>query len=240
MIKKIKQLIKENREFNRQRISHLKEIEWAHIYHDSIRGIEWIQGLSLNIGRWAGNYSFFYVLNRILMDYKPKNILELGLGESSKFISTYLDNYLLDSNHLIIEQNELWSDKFQNEFKLSNRSKIVCCPLESKKINGFEVNSYSNFIDKIPEKYDLYVIDGPLGSEHFSRYEIIGLAESFNKNDEFVIIFDDFNRVGEKETFKELKSILKRNNVKYYTYEYTGNKSVKVLVTKKYKYAISL
>jgi hypothetical protein len=78
MIKKIKQLIKENREFNRQRISHLKEIEWAHIYHDSIRGIEWIQGLSLNIGRWAGNYSFFYVLNRILMDYKPKNILELG------------------------------------------------------------------------------------------------------------------------------------------------------------------
>ena len=44
---------------------HTKEIEWAHIYHDSIRGKKPIEELGLNIGRWAGNYSFFYVLNRI-------------------------------------------------------------------------------------------------------------------------------------------------------------------------------
>ena len=110
MIKKIKSLINDFRENNKNIISLLqlnhiqsKELEWAHIYHDSIRGKKHIENLSLNIGRWAGNYSFFYVLNRILNDYKPEKILDLGLGESSKLISTYLEHYLPNSTHTIVE-----------------------------------------------------------------------------------------------------------------------------------------
>jgi hypothetical protein len=38
---------------------HTKEIEWAHIYHDSIRGKKAIEELELNIVKWAGNYCFF-------------------------------------------------------------------------------------------------------------------------------------------------------------------------------------
>ena len=91
MISKIKSLIRENRARQKKILSQTRELEWAHIFHDSIRGKECLQNLPLNIGRWAGNYSLFYLLNRILMDYKPKSILEFGLGESSKFISTYLE-----------------------------------------------------------------------------------------------------------------------------------------------------
>src|SRR5690554_6195752 len=67
----------------------LQENEWANIYHDSIRGNDELQQLSLKIGRWAGNYSFFFLVHRILKDFKPKKIVEFGLGESSKFISSY-------------------------------------------------------------------------------------------------------------------------------------------------------
>ena len=81
------------------------EIEWAHVYHDSIRDKPYLQNLSLNIGRWAGNYAFFYLLNRILFETKPKRILELGLGESSKLISVYIENILVNSEHLIFEHN---------------------------------------------------------------------------------------------------------------------------------------
>ena len=93
-----------------------KEIEWAHNYHDSIRGISFIETLNLNIGRWAGNYAFFYVLNRILNDYKPKKIIEFGLGESSKFISKYIEFSLKDTKHTIIEQSEEWKDAFVTGF----------------------------------------------------------------------------------------------------------------------------
>jgi hypothetical protein len=247
MINKIKKIVIENRELHRSKIellkkneSHLQELEWAHIYHDSIRGIEWIENLNLNIGRWAGNYSFFYVLNRLLHDYKPKKILELGLGESTKFISVYLENYLYKSNHTIIEQDDNWSENFKKNFKLSKRSNIVNCPLEIRQVNGFSVNSYYNFESKVSEKFDLYIIDGPLGSERFSRFEIIGLIEKFSKDEEFIIVFDDINRKGETDTFKVLIELLKSKGIKIYIGEYNGIKSVKVIATEKYKYVQSL
>jgi len=86
MIKKIKELIKENRANNNKIYLQTKELEWANIFHDSIRGKKHIDDLGLNIGRWAGSYPFFYVLNRILSDYCPSSILEFGLAESSKGI----------------------------------------------------------------------------------------------------------------------------------------------------------
>ena len=77
MINKIKKVIAENKSSQKEILSYLKEIEWGLLYNDSIRGNPSLQNLSLKIGRWAGNYSFFYVLNRILSDYKPINILEI-------------------------------------------------------------------------------------------------------------------------------------------------------------------
>ncbi|GAL81813.1 hypothetical protein JCM19274_372 [Algibacter lectus] len=63
MFKKIKNFInailKDNNGRHQQNNLHLKELEWANIYHDSIRGKNALQNLPLNIGRWAGNYTFF-------------------------------------------------------------------------------------------------------------------------------------------------------------------------------------
>jgi len=217
-----------------------REIEWAHIYHDSIRGKEWLMNLPLNIGRWAGNYSFFYVLNRILNDYKPKEILELGLGESSKFVSVYIDNYLTDSNHTIIEQDSHWADSFKDRFLLSGRSSINVIPLVKKNVKDFEVNSYENIENFITKKYDLYIVDGPLGSPQYSRYDIVNIAEMLNKDDEFIIIFDDHNRKGEKQTFKELKNVFKKKDINIHIGFYSGVKEVAIIGTDKYRFVNTL
>lgn len=240
MLKKIKALINENRNFHKRNESYLKEIEWAHIFHDSIRGKKYLKKLSLNIGRWAGNYTFFYVLNRVLSDYKPVRILEFGLGESSKFISIYIENYLLESEHLIVEQDELWSKVFKERFRLTSRSKIVVCPIQKKEIKGYTVNSYANFSDSVNGKFDLYVVDGPFGSKNYSRYEIVDLAQQFTLDDEFIIILDDYNRQGEKEMIIDLLYVLNSKGIKTYKAEYSGRKTVLVIATKKYKYAQSL
>ena len=63
---------------------------------------------------------FFYVLNRILSDYKPSSILEMGLWESTKFISYYANNYLPNSSHFVIEQSQEWLDTFNGRFKLAD------------------------------------------------------------------------------------------------------------------------
>jgi hypothetical protein len=240
MINKIKRLIKENREFQLTQVKYLKELEWAQIYHDSIRGQEGIKDLSLNIGRWAGNYTFFYILNRVLKDYKPLNILELGLGESSKFISTYLDTSLTKSNHLIIEQDKSWASAFNTQFLLSKRSKIEICPITEKNIHEFPVKIYENLESKIENDYDLYVVDGPHGSPRFSRYDIVSIAKGMSLDHEFIIIFDDYQRQGEKDTFYKLQSVFKEKGITIYHETFFGFKEVKIITTEKYKHCCSI
>jgi len=241
--KKFRKIFKDpfrNFELNNTILSQTKELEWAHIYHDSIRGNEWLEKLPLNVGRWAGNYSFFYVLNRILCDYKPSRILDLGLGESSKFVSTYLENYLLNSTHVIVEQDEIWLNQFNDRFKLSNRSNVVLCPMEKVVINEHEVNSYKDIYEKVNSKFDLYIIDGPFGSDRFSRYDILNFVEKFEENEEFIIMMDDTNRLGEQDTLHEILHRLKKKQINYFTGNYVGNKKLTVIASNKYKFVTSL
>jgi hypothetical protein len=240
MIGKIKEILKEFKNKQKYIVKQNDELLWASVFHDSIRGKKSLEELPLNIGRWAGNYSLFYVLNRILNDYKPQNIIELGLGESSKFVSTYLDHYLTASKHLIIEHDPNWKSVFENNFKLSSRSSIDIKPLVKKKYKNFEYNGYENIETEIDSKFDLYLIDGPFGSPNYSRFDVYNLAEKLTSQDDFIIIMDDYHRIGERETTDELLSMFEAKNIKIYSTVYKGLKSVKIIATEKYKYISSL
>lgn len=216
------------------------ENEWAHIYHDSIRGKLWLENLPLNVGRWAGNYTFFYLLNRILNDFEPKNILEFGLGESTKFITSYIDNYLVNTNHLVIEHDENWKKQFLKKNKINENTSVEIAFLEKQLIKTYEVNTYNDIEKKVGSKFELYIIDGPFGSPRFSRYDIVTLAQNFDKKDEFIIIMDDYHRKGEQDTVNDLMSKFKDRNIDVTLGVYTGSKSVAILATKKYKYATTL
>jgi len=239
-LKKIKNLIREHISDQRQILAQTNEVEWAMIYHDSIRGKAFLENLPLNIGRWAGNYSFFYVLNRVLSDFRPLKILDMGLGESSKFISTYLENQLHQSSHTVIEQNSEWITLFKEKFTLTERSTVIYLPLVQKNINSFQVNSYDGLEEQITGIFDLYIVDGPFGSDRFSRFDIIGLLKRLNPQDEFMIIMDDMGRRGEQDTFNEIGKLFKTKGIAYTVGFYEGNKSVAIIASDKYKYATSL
>lgn len=216
------------------------ELEWANIYRDTIKDRVWLKSLAISPGRWAGNYSFFYILVRVLTDCKPQKIIEFGLGESSKVVSSFLENELLNSNHLIIEQDANWIKAFKERFNLSNNSQVLHLPLQLKTINGFEVNSYADIGNKVNNIFDLYIIDGPHGSDRFSRYDICLIAEKLKANDEFIIIIDDYCRQGEKDTGKDLIEHFYTKGAKIYTGIFSGKKSQFVIVTEKYRFLISI
>lgn len=216
------------------------ELEWAHIFHDTIKDKQWLNELALSPGRWAANYSFLYILVRILSDYKPKKMIEFGLGESSKVVSAFLDHQLTSSSHLIIEQDEKWISAFNSRFTLSEKSLIMHIPLAEKNIKGFAVQSYKNIGEKVDEIFDLYIVDGPFGSKKFSRYDICVLAEKLMPGNEFVIIIDDYNRQGENDTAVDLINIFAGKNIRISQGVYAGNKSQLVIATEKYRFAASM
>ena len=217
-----------------------QELEWANVFHDSVKGKPWLASLSINVGRWAGNYSFFYLLHRILQDYKPSSILEFGLGESSKFISTYLTNALPNTKHVVIEHDTIWKAKFNENFNLATNSTIINCSLQITQVNGFTTNSYENIQNKINSLFDFYIVDGPFGSDRFSRYDMYYLAEKFTPQDEFIILFDDTHRKGEEDSVNAIATMLTSKGIEIFVQSYEGVKKNTIIATKKYKFATSL
>lgn len=230
MISKVKSLIAEFRNLQHQQLSKLKELEWAHVYHDSIRGNKTLHNLPLNIGRWAGNYSFFYVLHRILKDTNQKAILELGLGESSKFVSACLKSYGKTSKHTIVEHDEEWKRQFTKGFTLEANSEIEIFPLEEKEYNNEKYNAYDGLLQKDFSEYTLFIVDGPFGTPRYSRFDIVEIVRTFEKNKEFVILVDDYNRDGEEETVKVLLDLFKEKNMNYKIGVFKGDKN-QILIT---------
>lgn len=234
MIKKIVELVRENRRNQKLLINQSRDLKWAHIYHDSIRGKEFLETLSLNIGRWHADYSFFYVLHRILSEYKPKSILELGLGESTTFITTFLKYQLKETRHLVIEQDASWKEHYLKNHEISSLTSIEILPVVKDFVKEFEVNYYEELQSHIEEKFDLYIIDGPIGTRNYSRYDMYNIAKGLNEKDDFLFVIDDYHRKGERETVEDMKTFFKNKKIDFYETIYHGTKQVLLLGSKKY------
>jgi len=245
ILNKLKNIIREFRGkieilYNQNEIikAQNSELEWAHIFHDTIKGRVWLQDLAISPGRWAGSYSFFYILSRILIDYKPTKILEFGLGESSKFVSSMIDNELKDSTHIIIEHSYDWIIAFNTRFKLAANSKIKTHEITSQKFNDFECLTYKNLVEYSDKIMDLYLVDG-ISSDRYSRFYILDLLVNVKSTDEFIIIIDDYERVGEKDTANELINFFEAKKINIHKGVYSGSKGQLVIATEKYKFSVS-
>jgi hypothetical protein len=216
------------------------ELVWAEIFHDSIRGRDWLESLSLSPGRWAANYSMLYLLFRALSGGRPNKILEMGLGESSKLVSRFLENELVDSTHLIAEHDTEWMSAFHASFEMSDRSRVQIFELVKQEIKGYESNSYQGIVDACEKDIELYIVDGPFGSPKFSRFDVVELIKARTSFDDFAIILDDFQREGERHTVRILKEFLDSQEVNFVAKEYAGAKKQYVIATGRFRFLSSV
>ena len=87
------------------------EILKSQIFNSTIIDSEWLKYRSFSPGGWAVDYGFLYTLYRVLNDMKPKNILEFGLGQSSKMIHQYA-NFYQNANAITCEHDSEWINFF--------------------------------------------------------------------------------------------------------------------------------
>jgi hypothetical protein len=166
--------------------------------------------------------------------------LELGLGESTKFISAYLDNLLINTTHTVVEHDKNWIEFFNSNFILTERTTIVHCLLKQIIIESNITNSYDGFTEIINDNYDLIVIDGPFGSDRFSRYDVVSIVKMYTNDKSFIILFDDTDRRGEEDTVNNIIKILINNKVEHHIRTYSGNKKVTLICSENNKMYISL
>lgn len=198
------------------------ELVFAEYFHDTIKHSKWFdEPLSLSSG--AIGYNFAYILYRTLDDIKPKRILELGLGQSTKIINAYAKHFKGVEHH-IVEHDQTWVDFFKRSTDMSELSHFHLLKNYKKKFNNTELNAYKNFKKEFKnQKFDFIVIDGPVGvGQEYSRMDVLDIIpECLPK--QFVILLDDCERKGEQNTISMLEKKLSENNIKFCSgYQYRG------------------
>lgn len=234
-IKILKSIIKEMRSQN-------DELIWARVWDDTRNGIDWAQNLpSISPGRWAVGYNYLYIMTRSLLELKPRAVLDIGLGISSTLVSNYFKyNHFDNSVHTIIDHDDKWIDFYTKNHCLSSNSEILQLDCIEKEYCGSKYYAYKNFAEAVKgERYDVVSIDGPWGSERYSRRDIIGQIPEI-LSDNFVIILDDSNRRGEKDTIAEIEKKLKEADIEYEIGYYAGQTECALITTKNNRFLCSM
>ncbi len=207
------------------------ELVFANIFHDTIKHSEWFD-IPLSLSSGAIGYNFAYILYRTLNDIKPKKILEMGLGQSTKIINEYANHYK-NIEHHIVEHDAVWIDFFKKSTDMSKMSNFHLLHNYKKKYKGTELNAYMKFKEEFEnQKFDLICIDGPVGwGQEYSRMDILDIIpECLNK--QFVILLDDCERIGEQRTIELIETKLRKSNISFYSgYQYVGKTDVYICVS---------
>ncbi len=208
-----------------------RENEWAAIFNNTIYNSSWLNDRSFSPGRWAVGYQFLYVMYRILNEVKPKSILEMGLGQSTRMIAQYV-RASSDVNHYVVEHDPGWIEFFSNNFAVPESTTIVQLPWDFRPYKEAErVRCYKDFAANFKDKvFDFISIDGPLGGDmhQYARIDTLSIVpESLAEN--FVIMIDDTERSGEIGMIAELLAKLDAAGIKYKVGHYRGEKQATVI-----------
>lgn len=234
IVKRMNELSEKNDTIIRQQ----QELFMAHKYHDTVADYEWLKYKSISPGGWAVDYAFCYTLARTLNAMRPQNILECGLGQSSRLIHQYASFYKI--NAITCEHDQSWIDFIKKEIGSHYSINIKKTELEEIEYKGQKTLTYKNIQNLLDDKkFDLILIDGPFGSPHYSRSQAIELCKS-DLAEHFCVIIDDTERVGEQETVDEIKELLTEKNIAFATAVYCSTKAHTLLCSKDLSFLTSL
>lgn len=211
---------------------YASESVWAAIFNNTISNSKWLGNKSFAPGRWAVGYGFLYVMYRVLNEMHPKHILELGLGQTTKLISQYIAA-TSDAKHYVVEGDPNWIEFFCNTLELAENTEIVCLNYEMVSYKEAEkVRVFGGFKEKFErEKFDFISIDAPWGGDmkQYSRIDILDLLpDCIDEN--FVIMIDDCERSGERNTVEEIERRLQESGILYKIGRYYGKRDF-ILIT---------
>lgn len=238
--------IKNKEEETRKNVNLVKrkadESIWAVTWHDTIQESEWLKNQTFSPGRWAIGYQYLYVLYRVLNEFRPASILELGLGQSTRMISQYVE-YNKETRHIVTEHDAEWEQFYIQNNPVCERTVIEHLDLSKEPFDDDkEVMVYKDFTDKFQNNiFDFISIDAPFGGRaiKYARIDVLKIMPHC-LGERFVIMVDDYNRPGEKEMVKELYKILDENGIEYSSGIYSGAKDCILIASKKYKFLCSM
>jgi len=192
----------------------VEELNFRNVLMETIVNSEWLNSKTFTLRGGAANYSFIFILYMVLDLIKPENILEFGIGQTSLVTTQFAKFYNKDLT--IVEHNQEWINIFQKRLNIGSKTKIVHKNLINFLCEGENSDKYDSLDDITKDKkFNLIIIDGPIGVDRkYPRTNILDLIPEY-LDENFVIILDDAEREGEKNTANLIFKALEKNNIAY-------------------------
>jgi len=203
----------------------LKEINYADVFNNTIHTSDWLIDKTFSPTGYAIGYPLLYVLYRILDEQHPKNILEFGFGQSTKLFHQY-SSFIKEAHITTFEHNAKWVEFFSKRKSRPENAELVVVESEIIRFKGFNTIIIKNIDQHVKENiFDLILVDAPTVLKRYSRSQILKFVPGNINPDHFIIIIDDSQRCGEKDTCRELENSFKKHNIIFHKGEYSGIKS---------------
>lgn len=156
----------------------------------------------------AANYSLLYLLASLIRETRPKRILELGCGQSTILISRLCHKLEIET-FVSLDADPEWTSRIA---KLAPNAKICPLPLAQRRFlgrtfMGFDPSSLKG------SKFDFMLVDGPVGQRVLSRFTAVEMAAA-HLDEEFIVVFDDAERFGERRTIRKFEAMLRAGDRK--------------------------
>lgn len=231
----------QNRIVKMHNLQHFKSDDWCRselrardLLCRAEKAVSWVPVPLYPVGGAAGPL-LLYLLIRILDEMPVKNILELGAGQSTRLLDAWAQE---NQGHVVtFEHDKLWADTVSSSIN-QNSTQVLHLPLVEMDTDRGKVNWYACPSDGVlPESgFDLVLVDGPVGSKNLSRYGIVEkVPELMGK--EWVIVWDDLDRLSDLQSFAFFIEKLRANGLKHNHILLDGDRTVGIVYTEKYNAA---
>jgi len=146
----------------------------------------------------AANYSLLALIFRACHELPVERVLELGAGQSTLLLDAISKGRAEALAVTTVENDAAWAERIGKKVK----HEVLLHNLEPREVMGRRELCYSK-PEALPTGVNLLIVDGPRGIPRFSRWSAMEIASRCLAKD-FLIIFDDAERVGEQDTIRSL------------------------------------
>ncbi len=118
----------------------------------------------------GANYSLLYLVARIVADLPISNVLELGVGATTKIIHHFSESR--DFQHVAVDDSPDWANRMSEMLGMS----VTLLPKIECEFQGVPCNKYDISLLDPSHQFDFVLVDGPTGSKRYSRMAAIELV----------------------------------------------------------------
>lgn len=179
----------------------------------------------------AANYSLLYVLLTSIVRAQPANVLELGCGQTTLLLNALRQAGVWRGKLTSLEQDDFWCEEISSVVD----TEVIHAPLTDRIVCGQPTRAYDlSGLARPLGIFDFVLIDGPTGSPRYSRLAALEFVPEHLAR-EYMIILDDYERPGEKETAGLMRRGLADKGVPFFEDTVLSNKHQLMIATGAYR-----